>query len=367
MSLSRVAKTISAVEDEPLHTFNVRDIPSSLLNSIDRHAKQAKQSRQQYLAAWLERTFGPEGNVTTAISHRLAHVIRSVDRVGNWTRHPTLAAIAESIGHISTQPLESVITGEAPLSFEDANKICALLGIYRGWLLDGTPHPFYQNPKYAFPEALLYALGRGDVRNHLGNPYDRFNIVLSADNSRVAIYALAHTLQWRQDKLLDNSLFDWNTSLICAALCEACPASLLIHKPDICISVIVPEPEFHLLANGEWHPDKGLSGYEYSDQWHAWYGDLTGNQKKGDVPPSFTEAREGFLQGLKGAQLDNPLALALHIEERLKRHDSLCPPVVDASAFVRLRTRAEGQEELSHWLDQYWEKHSKHISKPCPR
>jgi hypothetical protein len=361
MSLFRAAKTISAVEEEPLHTFNVRDIPSSLLNSIDRHAKQAKQSRQQYLAAWLERTFGPEGNVTTAISHRLAQVIRSVDRVGGWDRRPTLAAIAESIGHTSTQTLESAITGEVPLSFEEADKICALFGVYREWLLDGSFHPFYQQPKYVFPADLLYALGRGDVRNQLGNPYDRFNIALSADQARVAIYARTYALPWRQDKLMDSFLSDWDTSLICSTLCNDCPASLLAHKPDLCMSIILPESRFQLLTNGESHPDDDLPSTRHYDQWHLWYGDLTCDQKEGGFPPAYTQVRAKFLKDLKQGQLDNPLALTRHIEDRLKRHNSLCPPIVDASDFTRLRTRAEGQEELSHWLNQCWDKYGEHL------
>ena len=358
MSLFRAAKNNHAAEQESLHTFNVRDIPSSLLSSIDRHAKQAKQSRQQYLAAWLERTFGPEGNVTTAISYRLAQVIRSVDRVGHWDRHPTLAAIAETIGHTSTQPLESVITGEAPLSFEEADKICALFGVYREWLLAGSFHPFYQEPKYVFPEKLLYALGRGDARNHLGNPYDRFNLALSADRARVAIYARTYSIPWRQDKLLDDYLSNWDTSLICSALCNDCPASLLIHKPNLCMSIILPEPEFQLLTNGERHPDDSVSSSRYYDQWHLWYGDLTCTRGAGDFPPSYTETRTRFLKDLKRGHSDNPLALTMHIEERLDRHDSLRPPAVDADDFVRLRSHAEGQEELSRWLNQHWEKYS---------
>jgi hypothetical protein len=367
MSLFRSAKNTPVEEEEPLHTFNVRDIPSSLLNSINRHAKQAKQSRQQYLAAWLERTFGPEGNVTTAISYRLAQVIRSVDRVGHWNRRPTLAAIAETLGHTSTQPLESAITGDVPLSFEEADKICALFGVHREWLLDGSFHAFYQEPKYVFPEKLLYALGRGDVRNHLGNPYDRFNLVLSADQARVAIYACTYALPWRQDKLLDNYLSDWDTSLICAALCGDCPAVLLVHKPETCMSIVLPESEYRLLAGGERHPDDHVPSTRYYDQWHLWYGDLTCTRRDGGFPPSYTQARTKFLEDLKRGHLDNPLALTLHIEERLDRHNSLCPPAVDSSDFEKLRTRAEGQEELTHWLNQYWEKHGKHFSAHWPR
>ena len=96
-------------------------------------------------------------NETAAITGRLRDLVQTLgdSRSYHLTPTPTTAHIAERLGFESTAPLDEILSGDRPLSFVEATKVCSLFGVNRRWLLEGSEHRFGMAPIFQDVYALL--------------------------------------------------------------------------------------------------------------------------------------------------------------------------------------------------------------------
>lgn len=196
-----------------------------------------------------------EESSASAISRRLHLALALAGRVNAFDRRVTVAAIAELIGHSSTQRIESALSGNDVLPFSELDKICDVPGIYREWLLDNAFQAFYQEVKYLSADDFLRALGKLKVRDADGDLYDKVILVLSTDDfGSVAIFGHTHRKPYRLDKLLLGNLHDWDMILVCAITAKSGPVSKLVQNTDFRHGVIFESSDFRKLVDGRVHP-----------------------------------------------------------------------------------------------------------------
>ena len=179
----------------------VRDLNPEIIAAIDCRARLMKLSRQQFLHEHLHRVFGPnEMNVTASIAARLRQVFESVPKSSY-----SVSRVAMELGMPDATLLEANLSGEQPLAFTTARKLCDLLGVDPEWLLEGKRTPFHQMPRFRNADDCLAMLARKELRSQGGAPYSSWYFLLSDEpNGRAAVYGYASETPWRLDLLLSD-------------------------------------------------------------------------------------------------------------------------------------------------------------------
>jgi hypothetical protein len=277
----------------------VREISPEVAAVIDGRAKRAKTSRQLYLHAFLTETFGPQKSVTAAIAERLRIVFDQGRR--NAFQIPT---VARELGHASAAELEANLSGEEPLSFSTADKLCTLLGVYPQWLLNGELHPYYQDPLFHHSRECLNALASGGLKARSGVPYSHWCFVLSDETmGRAAIYGYANSAPHRWDLILGDvpigghvggggTLEIFQFALLCAATDVTLSSPPVIGRNIFKFGRVLGKESFRDFTEGRIHPELLMS----AGSGHAsWAEDIWDLEYQGpEYAKNFTEAKEIF-------------------------------------------------------------------------
>jgi hypothetical protein len=303
----------------------VREISPEVAAVIDGRAKRAKTSRQLYLHAFLTETFGPQKSVTAAIAERLRIVFDQ--RRKNPFQVPT---IARGLGHESATELEANLSGEEPLSFATADKLCSLLGVYPQWLLNGELHPYYQDPLFHDSRECLNALASGEMKPRSGAPYSHWYFVLSDEAmGRAAVYGYSNSAPHRWDLILaevpigghvgaggTREIFQF--ALLCAATDVTLSRPPIVDRNLFKFGRILDKENFREFTEGRIHPELLKSaGTGHA----AWAEDIWDLEYEGpEYTKNFAEAKdifrltaaekgiannkelEAYLRGLPGAE-----------------------------------------------------------------
>ena len=181
--------------------FMVRDLDVAIIAAIDCRAQVTKLSRQQFLHNHLHKAFGPsEMNATASIAARLRQVFQSLPK-----SLCSVSRVAMELGMTDATLLEANLSGEQPLAFATARRLCDLLGMDPEWLLEGKDTPFRQAPRFRSAYECLETLADGELRSKAGTPYTSWYFLLSDEpNGRAALYGYAPETPWRSDLLLHN-------------------------------------------------------------------------------------------------------------------------------------------------------------------
>ena len=287
----------------------VRDLALEVASSIDARAKAAKLSRQQFLTQHLHRTFGPDGSSTAAIAGRLRSVFGYLAQlsIGFELKTATVPVVAELLGFSTPMELESFIQGDTPLSFEVADRLCDILGIYREWLLNGRLNPYHQKPRFTNIEECFKALALGDIQTDSGHTYEKWIFLMSSDKrGSAAVYGYTSESSFRCDLILrdipmgahvggggasDIMQFAW----LCAAIDSSLTGGPVIPVKFNTVGRIEDRLSFDSYTNGESHP-AGLTCI--GNPHFPWYQDIWDLSYQGDgYTPGFVGARKVFQDG----------------------------------------------------------------------
>ncbi len=304
----------------------VRDLDPEIVAAIDGRAKLMKLSRQQYLHDHLRRAFGPSDmNVTATIAARLRQVFQSLSKCSS-----SVSRVAMELGMPDATLLEANLSGEQPLAFTTARRLCDLLGVHPEWLLEGKWSPFYQMPRFRNADDCLKMLARKELRSIGGAAFTSWYFLLSDEpDGRAAVYGYASDTPWRLELLLreipitDNvgaggsqQLFDFG--LLCASLEPRFEYPRLIKTGFDSWGRVLNRNRFYEVVGGQEHP--GLSMRE--EQGHVpWAEDLADMQYKSRAySESFLRGRDTFrlIANEKGIQTNSELAE--HIKKTVNRN-----------------------------------------------
>jgi hypothetical protein len=277
----------------------VREISPEVAAVIDGRAKRAKTSRQLYLHSFLTETFGPQKSVTAAIAERLRIVFDQGRK--NPFQVPT---IARGLGHESAAELEANLSGEEPLSFTTADKLCSLLGVYPQWLLNGESHPYYQDPLFHDSRECLNALASGEMKPNPGAPYSHWYFVLSNEEmGRAAVYGYSNSAPHRWDLVLRSvpigghvgaggTIEIFQFALLCAATDLNLARRPILDRNLTRVGRVLDKETFSKFTQGEIHPEL----LAWAGTGHApWAEDIWDLEYKGmEYTKNFAEAKEIF-------------------------------------------------------------------------
>ncbi len=266
---------------------------------IDGRAKRARTSRQLFLHAFLTETFGPEKSATAGIAERLRIVF---DQSG---RNPfQIPSIARELGHESAAELEANLSGEEPLPFATADRLCSLLGVYRGWLLEGKMQPYYQDALYHDSRACLNALALETEKPKSQEAYTNLYFVLSDERAgRADVYRHIRSAPHRWDLLLrsvpigghvgaggTSEIFQFG--LFCAAIDVTLARPAILDRNLNTFGRILDRENFNRFSSGEIHPR--LLEFAGAGQ-SSWAEDIWDLEYSGPkYTENFAEAREIF-------------------------------------------------------------------------
>ena len=240
----------------------VRDLDAEIIAAIDCRAKATKLSRQQFLHDHLHKAFGPNGmNVTATIAARLRQVFESLPK-----SLCSVSRVAMELGMPDATLLEANLSGEQPLAFTTARRLCDLLGVDPEWLLEGKGTPFHQTPRFRSADDCLGTLAERELRSKVGTPYTSWYFLLSDEpNGRAAIYGYASEMPWRLDLLLrdvpitDNvgaggsrQIFDFG--LLCATIEGKHEHQGLFEPGFASWGRVLSRQRFNEVLGGEEHP-----------------------------------------------------------------------------------------------------------------
>ena len=277
----------------------VRDICPEVAATIDGRAKRAKTSRQLYLHAFLTETFGPRKSVTAAIAERLRTVFENGE--GDPIQIPT---IARELGHESATDLEAILSGEEPLPFATADRLCSFLGLHSGWLLGGEMHPYYQDPLFHDSRECLNALAAGTIKPRSGESYTNLYFILSDEAmGRAAVYGYSREVPHRWDLILRDvpigghvgvggtgEIFQF--ALLCAATDVTLARPPILNRNLTKFGRVLDRETFRKFTQGEIHPELLKSAGSGQASWAEDIWDL--EYEGPEYTRNFVEAKEIF-------------------------------------------------------------------------
>ncbi len=299
-----------------MNDFMIRDLDPEIVAAIDGRAKQLKLSRQQYLHEHLRRTFAPsEGNVTANIAARLREVFRGLPQAPC-----SIARVAMALGMPDATMLEANLSGEEPLAFATARRLCDLLGVHTDWLLEGRFTPFYEMAQFRATSECLDALAKGELRSKRGAAYTAWYFLLSDEpEGRAAVYGYAAETPCRLDLLLrdvpirdsigaagSRQIFDFG--VLCAAIDPSLERPALVETGFDSWGRVLDRRRFQEVVEGQVHPGSVMT----EEKGHVpWAEDLWEMEYEGrPYSESFLAGRDTFrlLAKEKGIKTNAELA-----------------------------------------------------------
>jgi hypothetical protein len=180
-------------------SITIRDLKDSAAVGIDLAARAAGvRSREAFLRSTLEQLFGDQ-NVTLQISMRFREAVEALFALVKRYQFDStfcVAELAQLLGHRDTATLEAELRGEVPLSFQDGDRFCDLVGLNRAWLLTGKSTPYDTRSKYRDSTELFRDIYRNGT-SHIA----LFFVLSNDDRGTAAVYGQT---PYRYDRLIDD-------------------------------------------------------------------------------------------------------------------------------------------------------------------
>ena len=325
-SVACFVQPVSAIIPAMGSTINIRDLSDSVIAGILVAAKSGGfRSREAYLRAYLERSFGGESNATRAISERFHSAVDHVLELGRTYAldpPPTIAAVARALGHADVSGFDAAYRGDIPLAFGDGDRFCELFGVNRDWLESGRGQPFAQRAQHGSPIDLFREIYRN------GMQYERLFFVLSSDQRGTAS-VFGQASNYRFDMLLDNVpihdeigstgeryLIDFALFLAAA---ETPSAGVFDETQSVSTSGRLLNPEeYRALVAGSVHPAKYLTYHKGSSHWFEdlWDLEFTGS----DYPPNYCRAQARYRQCLAARDVTTNAGLLRYLRSKYLEH-----------------------------------------------
>jgi len=312
--------------------LTLRDLPDATLAQIDLRAKSAGLSRQKYMLAHLTKTFGQANTVTGQIAARLSTVFADLAQIsfGYPAQKTTIPAVAELLGHSDPAKLESVLAGDSPLAFPDAEQLCRLFGINKSWLLNGDATPYGQSAMFRDGMQCAQALASKSLKPSDGTKYRAWYFLLTEEEEegQAAILGQLEENPYRFDLIISGVPFFegvgaggtnaiLNFGLLCALTDSTMSANggRLLQSGFECWGRLADKNFYRELVRGTKHPGSILSlRYGYVP-WSEDFWDFNQTRK---YTKGYAEAKEIFQMELTREKITTNAELHAYLEEMLK-------------------------------------------------
>jgi hypothetical protein len=312
--------------------FTLRDLPEEIMAQIDLRAGNARLSRQKYMVAHLTKTFGKANTITGQIATRLCGVFDEIADMsfGFAAPKPSIPTIAEMLGHRDPSLLESILSGDTPLAFADAEPLCRLLGINKTWLLNGDSTPFSQGAMFRDGMLCAQALANESLKPSMGTKYSTWYIVLvDGTDGEAAIWGQSEQDPFRIDLILSGvPLFagvgaGGRSAIISFVfLCAMIDPTMSFNRGELLKpnfrswGRLVSKETHSALINGTKHPGSILpSSYGHV----PWYEDLWDFEQAKDYSIGYAEAKKIFQSEVVQRNITNNAQLHAYLKETILR------------------------------------------------
>jgi hypothetical protein len=312
--------------------LTLRDLPDATLAQIDLRAKSAGLSRQKYMLAHLTKTFGQANTLTGQIAARLHHVFDEVAQIsfGYAEPKPTIATVAELLGHSDPAKLESLLAGDSPLAFYDAELLCRLLGINKSWLFNGDAAPYGQSAMFLDGMKCAQALANKSLRPSDGTKYKAWYFLLTdQEEGQVAVLGQSEENPYRFDLIISGVPFFegvgaggskaiLNFGLLCALVDSTMSVNggSLLLSGFKCWGRLVDKTFYRGLVDGTKHPGHILS-LRYGSA--PWFEDFWDFKQTKQYSNGYAAAKDIFQLELAQEKITNNTELHAHLSRMLAR------------------------------------------------
>jgi hypothetical protein len=220
---------------------------------------------------------------TEQIATRLKVVIGEFGKLDLRDEDQTLSItkLAELLGHKDLGILQGVLSNGIPLAFEDAHRICDLLGINENWLLEGTSTPFLRYPLYSNPLECAAAHLTSDNAISIEGKYSTYYFVLrDGKDGQADVYARLKDNPFKFDLLLQGVPIRENVGTTgqgqIVDFCAYC-TWVLPQGPLSKLGRRISAADHLDLVNGIKHPSWLVPSWRNVSLWHEDIGDIEFN------------------------------------------------------------------------------------------